>query len=63
MTARANRLAAIFGQLRDGELTDSEAGKRADLALAAVSPRDVRAAYWTGRLEEATGIELWPYET
>ncbi len=63
MASVAGRLARIHGDLCDGELTDTEAGKRAERALARVKPGNVRAAYWAGRIEEATGIQVWPYAT
>ncbi len=61
MASAADRLARIHDDLCKGEVTDTEAGQRAERALASVKPGNVRAAYWAGRIEEATGIQVWPY--
>lgn len=60
----ARRLRDIHHALRDGEETDASAGRLAAEAMQQTPPgaTDTEAAYWAGRLEEATGIELWPFD-
>lgn len=57
-------LARIMNRLCEGDLTDSEAAARAErvLAKAKTLHTDTEAAYWSGRLEEATGHALWPFD-
>ena len=64
LSSVATRLARIHQRLVDGDLTDTHAGELAEKALAVARDlaTDTAAAYWTGRLEEATGLDLWPFE-